>query len=334
MKKFNYLAALALLTVTTLTACGSKTNDSNNANNSATPTVEATQTPEVVEATTIEVTHSLGTVTVPVNPSKAVIFDYGILDNARALGVKAELAVVASGLPSYLSEYELNTNVGSLKEPDLEAIFAFEPEVIIISGRQSSFYEELNKIAPTVFVELDSANYLADFEKNLNLTAQIFGQEDKVETKMNLINKKVAELQELTATLEDKGLILLTNDGSMSAYGKGSRFGIIHDLFGIKTADDNIEVSTHGMEANFEYVSSVNPDIIFVVDRTEATSAETTSEVSVLDNELIQGTNAGKNSKIIKLDAEVWYKAGGGVASVVTMINEVKAAVTATAVAQ
>ena len=50
---------------------------------------------------------------------------------------------------------EKYTNVGSLKEPDFEAIHAMQPDVIFISTRQAELYEQFAEIAPTVYVELD-----------------------------------------------------------------------------------------------------------------------------------------------------------------------------------
>ena len=47
---------------------------------------------------------------------------------------------------------------------------------------------------------------------------------------------------------------MLVNEGQLSAYGKGSRFGLIHDTFGFKAADDKIEASTHGQSVSYEYV--------------------------------------------------------------------------------
>ncbi|HBS44934.1 MAG TPA: ABC transporter, partial [Paenibacillus sp.] len=47
-----------------------------------------------------------------------------------------------------------------------------------------------------------------------------------------------------------KSLIILANEGKISAYGSGSRFGIIHDVFGFAQADDKIEVSTHGQSVS------------------------------------------------------------------------------------
>ncbi len=39
----------------------------------------------------------------------------------------------------------------------------------------------------------------------------------------------------------------------------GSRFGFVHDLFGFKQADDQIEASTHGQSVSYEYILEKNP---------------------------------------------------------------------------
>ncbi|GJM75014.1 hypothetical protein HMSSN036_72300 [Paenibacillus macerans] len=60
----------------------------------------------------------------------------------------------------------------------------------------------------------------------------------------------------------------------MSAYGPGSRFGLIHDVFGVPAVDDTIEASTHGQSISFEYVAEKNPDYLFVVDRDAVVTEE------------------------------------------------------------
>ncbi len=68
-------------------------------------------------------------------------------------------AIVPKTLEKYAgSEY---TNVGSLKEPDFEALHELQPDVIFISGRQAELYDQFAEIAPTVFVEVDYANYMS-----------------------------------------------------------------------------------------------------------------------------------------------------------------------------
>ena len=47
----------------------------------------------------------------------------------------------------------------------MEKIFELNPDLIIISGRQADYYEELSKIAPTINLSIDNKNYLESFEK-------------------------------------------------------------------------------------------------------------------------------------------------------------------------
>lgn len=123
--------------------------------------------------------------------------------------------------------------------------------------------------------------------------------------------------------MDKKGLITLTTGGKVSAYGAGSRFGIMHDVFGVKEADENIEASTHGMSVSFEYIAETNPDYLFVIDRDQVVSGEGNAK-ELFNNELVNKTNAAKNDKIIYLDPAVWYLTGGGLTSVSKMVEEVE----------
>ena len=84
--------------------------------------------------------HELGETTVTKNPEKVVVFDFGMLDTLDELGIEVA-GLPQSNIPSYLSKYEDEkyANLGSLKEPDFEAIHALKPDVIFISGRQSDY---------------------------------------------------------------------------------------------------------------------------------------------------------------------------------------------------
>ena len=88
----------------------------------------------------------------------------------------------------------------------MEKIFELTPDLIIISGRQADYYEELNKIAPTIHLGVNNENYLESFEVNMKTLGQIFGEEKVVEKELNAIteavenlNKKVAERKEADA---------------------------------------------------------------------------------------------------------------------------------------
>lgn len=324
MRKILSAVLCTTLAMSMLVGCGATSSETSEvtteATTSATKTEDANSTQDQAEDVTIQ--HSKGTTTVKANPKKVVVFDLGILDIMDALGVEAELAVPTDSLTTYLEQYKDATNAGDIKQPDIEAIYTFAPDAIFISGRQSDYYDQLSEIAPTVYVDQDAATYMEDFENNVNTIATLFGKQTLAKEKLAEIEELVAQGQEKAAASDEKALIILTNEGSLSAYGKGSRFGIIHDLLGVKAADETIEVSTHGQEASFEYISKVNPDILFVIDRSAVVGGEVKAS-DTLNNDLVKATNAGKNDKIVYLDAETWYVGGAGLTSVKSMIEEV-----------
>lgn len=320
MRKFLSAVLCTTLVVSMLTGCGNKAEDSST---SATKQEEAQTEAQVVDqAEEITIEHVNGTATVKKNPQKVVVFDLGVLDTMDVLGVEAEVAVPVNNLTSYLKKYESVTNAGGIKEPDIEGIFNFKPDVIFISGRQGDFYEELNKIAPTVYWEPTPETYVEDFKSQVQTIATLFGKEAEAEQKIAEIDALIEEGKEKAEASDEKALVILTNDGGISAYGKGSRFGIVHDVLGVKPADETIEVSTHGQEVGYEYISKVNPDKIFVIDRTAVVGGEKKA-ADTLDNDLVKSTNAGKNDNIVYLTPEVWYLGGAGLTSVKTMVEEV-----------
>jgi iron complex transport system substrate-binding protein len=274
----------------------------------------------------ITIKHSKGETEIALNPKKVAIYDLGILDTVQTLNIEAEFAVPMGNLPDYLNSYEDAVNIGSVKEPDLEALFAFEPDVIFMSGRLSEYYDQLSEIAPTVYVDLNAETYMEDFKENTTEIAALFDKTEEADKLLASIETNIEKVKTEAESSDKKALILLTNDGSISAYGIGSRFGLIHNVLGVKAADETIEVSTHGQETNFEYIAEVNPDIIFVVDRTAVVGGETDA-VKALDNDLVNETTAAKDGKVVYLNADYWYLTGGGLTSVDGMVKEVEAAI-------
>ena len=315
MKKWA-MAILMLAMFAVLAACGAEE--------------EATdsQTADAQTTETMTVTHELGETEVPKNPEKVVVFDFGILDTLDQLGVESVAGVAQGNIPTYLEKYEDTEkyeNIGTLKEADFEAIHAMEPDLIIISGRQAEMYNEFSDIAPTIHLGVDTTDYMNSFTTNMETVGEIFGKEAEIEEELAAINEQIEGVQEKTAASEEKGLIVLANEGKVSAYGAASRFGIIHDVFGVKQADEGIEASTHGQSITFEYILDTNPDMMFVVDRNAAVGNDASAKDS-LENELVQKTNAYQNDNIIYLDPDYWYLSGGGLQSVSEMVNAIESA--------
>lgn len=258
-------------------------------------------------------------------PEKVVVFDNGFLDTLDALGVNPT-AVVQDSLPSYLSKYKDSTyvNAGTLFEPDYEKLSEINPDIIFISGRASAAYAELSKIAPTVYIGVDNKNFLESFKANTELAGKIFGKEKAAADAISAYEAKVEEVKGKATASEEKALIVLGSEGALSAYGSGSRFGVIHDVFGVKAADEKVKVGTHGDNVSFEYVRETNPDILFVVDRDAVVNENGESGTkAAIENEIVSATNAVKNGKVFYLDPEVWYLSGGGLQSETLKVEDV-----------
>lgn len=307
------VAALSLV----LVACG---------NGGKTDTTGTKETNSSAQATTIEIEDSNGKVTVPKNPKKVVVFDNGSLDTINELGAgDAVIGAAVDNLPTYLDKFSSVESAGGIKEPDLEKINQMQPDLIIISGRQQDFQEELSKIAPTVFLSVDNKDTWASIKKNVTTLGKIFDKEKEAKEKLTALETEISTTKEAAEKSGLKTLVVLVNEGQLSAYGEGSRFGIVHDTFGFAQADDAIEASTHGQSVSFEYVLEKNPDVLFVVDRTKAIGGDD-SQNNLVDNELVKQTTAGKEDKVIQLAPDVWYLSGGGLESTRLMLEDVNKA--------
>lgn len=279
-------------------------------------------------AAVLTVDHLSGTSEVKVNPKNPVVLSYGILDTFDELGIPVK-GVPGSNLPAYLAKYSAAEyeNVGGIKEPNAEKVNAADTELIIIAGRTAAMYDEFKKIAPTINLDVDAKDYMNSFKNNQRIIGKLFGKEEQVEQELKDIDARIAKIKAITEKSDKKGLIVLANEGRLSSYGKGSRFGIIHDVFGLKPADEKIEVATHGQVISNELIKELNPDYIFVIDRGAAIKRASLSKEEFA-NALVQQTNAYKNDKIIFLNPETWYLSGGGLKSIKMMIDEVENAVT------
>ncbi|MCQ1945544.1 siderophore ABC transporter substrate-binding protein [Arthrobacter sp. zg-Y1116] len=306
--KSRLLAGTALVSLLALSACSTEAADAD---------VESAQD------STVTVEHAQGSTEVPVNPEIVYTFDLGALDTMDALDIDVD-GVPAANFPESLSQYgaEEITKIGSMKEPDFEAINAGAPDLIIISGRVADSYEELSKIAPTVDLSVDNADSWNSFKENTRTLGTIFEKEDLVEEKLGALEGKVEDTKELAADAGN-GLIVMTSGGEMTAYGAGSRFGIIHDVLGLEPAAEVQGEGKHGESVSFNYIADTDPDHLFVIDRDVAVGTSGEAASAVLDNELVKSTKAARNGNITMLDSASWYLVGYGLNNVDTMVNTV-----------
>ena len=308
------LSALSLTVVTTLavSACGGSEDTTSEASS---------------EAAEVTVPHAQGETAVPADPQTVVVFDVGVLSTLDSLGVEVA-GVPEATYPESLSRYggDGYTKVGSLFEPDYEAVNALEPDLIIVGGRSAAVYPQLAEIAPTIDLSVDSADFLASFTERTTALGEVFGEEQQVADRLAAIETRAAEVRE-AAQDDGEALFVMTNASEVSAYGPETRFGLVYDELGLTPADEGLTAADHGDAISFEYLAENDPDVLLVLDRDAAIGESGQAAAQVLDNELVRGTTAWQQDDVHYLDSTVWYIAPNGLPSVEQMVEEVGAAV-------
>ncbi|WP_417259132.1 siderophore ABC transporter substrate-binding protein [Celeribacter sp.] len=274
-----------------------------------------------VFADTVTVETYTGPAEVPANPETIAVFDIAALDTLDALGVKPA-GTIGNAYVDYLSTEGTET-VGSLFEPDYEALAALSPDLIIAGGRSAKVVPELAKVAPTIDMTIweDTLGQSLD---RLDAYGKIFDKQDEAAALKEKVDSKLAAAKEAASTA-GSALIVMTNGPKVSAYGSGGRFGWLHSAVGLPEAVEAVEQTTHGEAVSFEFIRDANPDVLIVIDRLAATGQEGASAQSTLDNALVQDTNAWKNDKVLYLDAARLYIAGGGIQALMYTLDELTA---------
>ena len=259
----------------------------------------------------ITVRHAQGETKVPANVKSVLTFDLAALDTLDALGVTVA-GVPTGGKPAQLAKYNgpEYAKIGTVFEPDYEAVNAAEPGLIILGGRSAPKYAELSKIAPTIDLTVKPDAFLEDSIANAETLGRIFGKEAEVKRRVDRLRTSIAALKETAA----------------HAYGPGSRFGVLHTEFGVKPAVEDLKVANHGQSISFEFILEKNPDWLFVIDRDAAIGREGQSARQFLDNDIVRRTTAWQKGQVVYLNASNWYSVGGGLTALQQDVDDLKTA--------
>ena len=331
MKKLLSLA-LAMALMFSFAACGtssgtdssSSTSGASSADPASESSSEASAAPESSEEAAKPETVTIKSLNgnkeetdleVPYDAQRIAVMDMAALDILDSLGLGDRVVGSSSTSLDYLQDYVTNesvSNLGTIKEADMEAVMACEPDVIFIGGRLSSSYDALSEIAPVVFLSTDTEiGVVESVRKNASTIASMFGVEDQVDSLMSGFDTRI---EALAAFAADKTAIVgMCTSGSFNVLGNDGRCSIIGVEVGFENigVDAEIDTSTHGNEASFEFIVEKAPNYIFVMDRDAAIGTDGAQLAQeIMENELVMGTDAYKNGNIVYLEhPAVWYTA-------------------------
>jgi len=350
MKKKIMTLALSAVMAVSLAACGAGGNSDSSSSGStsasgssavsdvssasaasdASTASSGEEKPETITVKSLNANKEEVDLEVPYDPERIAILDMACLDILDSLGVGDRVVGSASTSLDYLQDYVTDENIenlGTIKEADMEAVMACEPDVIFIGGRLSSSYDALSEIAPVVYLSTDTEiGVVESVRKNASTIAAMFGLEDQVDELMADFDERI---ETLAAFAEGKTAIVgMCTSGSFNVLGNDGRCSMIGREIGFENVgvDANADTSTHGNEASFEYVVEKNPDYIFVMDRDAAIGTDGAQLAQdIMENELVQGTDAYKNGQLVYLEhPAVWYTAEGGVQALDLMLQDLE----------
>ena len=288
----------------------------------------AESAPETVAITSLNGNGEAVELEVPYDPQRIAILDMAALDILDRLGLGDRVVGSATTSLEYLQAYvpsDTIANLGTIKEADLEAVMACEPDVIFIGGRLSASYDALSEIAPVVYLSTDSEIGVVESVRNNAATiASMFSLEAQVEELMAGFDSRI---EALAAFAEGKTAIVgLCTSGSFNVLGSDGRCSIISVEIGFENLGDSGVTSTHGNESSFELIVELNPDYMFVLDRDAAIGTDGAQLAQeIVENELVMDTDVYKNGNIVYLaNPAVWYTAEGGITALDIMLQDLE----------
>lgn len=238
-------ALVALVVVLAVSACGGPTGSE--------PSGE-----------TRSVVHARGATEVVGTPERVVVLDTGELDSVLALGVTPVGAVeplAGAGLLPYLGDRTAGVEiVGTIAEPNLEAIAALAPDLILSSEvRHAALYDQLSAIAPTVFAETVGVVW----KENLRLAADALGVPQEAD---RLLAEYSAKATATGGAFGDPSAIAVSmirfTDGTVRLYGTGSFIGTLLADAGF-TRPVEQQADEVFVEVSAEELSRADGDLLF-----------------------------------------------------------------------
>ncbi|MFI7126503.1 ABC transporter substrate-binding protein [Nonomuraea sp. NPDC050153] len=280
------LAVAAMLPVLALAACGTSTSSQ-----------EA--------GPTRTVKHAMGETKVPMTPKRVVVLDTDKLDTMVSLGlapVGAAQAQENQKWPAYLgSALSATKAVGTLQAPNIEAIMALKPDLILgTKFRQAAFYDKLSKIAPTVFTEKVGITW----KENFLLDAEALGKKDQAQQLLSAYEQRAKEVGAKFSKLQVSIVRFMPTEIRM--YGPESFSGIVVGDAGIQRPEAQQladQADKRFGKLSQENIAKADANAIFY---TAYGAAAAKSQAAVTGGPLWKNLKAVTSGNAHSVDDEVW----------------------------
>lgn len=250
---------------------------------------------------TKQVEHARGTADVPEDPQRVVVLEPVELDSSIALGVTPVGAAVvdnAAGLPSYLGADKVET-VGTVSEPDLEAIASLNPDLILgTEARHSKLYDQLGSIAPTVFM----ASQDDPWQENVGLVGEALNKSEEAQSLLDGFNERCEQIKaDNDVDGKTANLVRPRDETTLALYGPTSFSGSALECTGMSIPEREW-ADGFSTPISPENIRQAKADYVFV------TSADTGDE-STIPSAITE--NSGDFPSVTLVDTSYWISGVG-----------------------
>ena len=290
-----------------LTACGTSADETG-----------AGAADEVAAEGTVEVEDNNGTQTVETPPASVVATDNRTFETLSDWGITlsaASRALMPTTNP--LKDDESIIDLGLHREPDLEAVVAAEPTLIVNGQRFTQYHDDFVKLAPEATVlELDPREgepFADELKRQVSVLGTVFGKETEAEqlgADLDAAMERVRAAYDGSATI----MAVITSGGDIGyiAPGAGRTLGWTFEALDLVPALEVEGASDdhQGDDISVEAIADANPDWILVMDRDAAISAddpEYTPANEVLESsDALSGVTAVAEDNIVYMPADTY----------------------------
>ncbi|MFB8025848.1 ABC transporter substrate-binding protein [Streptomyces sp. NPDC056465] len=314
--------SLALTAALALTACGSSGSGSDSGSDGAASSSDGTHT----------VATAMGNIKVPVAPKRVVVLDTAELDSALTLGVTPVGAThtgTESGFLGYLPEDEVAgiEDVGEMTTPNLEAVAALKPDLILTSKlRHGDVYDELSGIAPTVMTE----NTGYPWKENFQVHANALGRVPAAEKVIAAYDQHVGEVTEALggkekAAATEVNVVRFVEGADIRVYGRRNYIATILADVGLgRPAVVDKAKDGFSYDVSPERIDQADADVVF---HSTYGDAEKSKETQTLGSGLWKTMDAVKDGRVFPVEDELWIQ-GIGYTAADRILDELRADLT------
>lgn len=300
-----------------LAGCGSSANQGQQteapAASGATTESTAPKTPPADTSEVREIKHAMGVIQIKGTPQRVIILTNEGTEALLALGVKPIAAVQSwEGEPWYDHIKDEMTGVEPLgyeNEPNLEAIVNLNPDLIIGNKvRHEKVYEQLSKVAPTVFSEELSGRW----KTNFTLYAETLNKKAEGDKIMQEFDERVAAAK---AKLGSKSSIKVSvakfSKKGVQIYQKDTFSGVLFEQLGVARPASQ-DVNNFAELLTEEGMSAMDGDVLFYwVSEAKGSTEITDMAKKWMSSPIFQSLNVAKNNQVFQVSETIWNTAGG-----------------------